>query len=220
MTKKCVQCGKSFDISEQELEYYESQHIQIPVCCRSCRRHNRIQKRDSIPRRYFGLFPARGRTRGKDGRRIRTGGPAGMVFRGKYMLIAVLALLIYNQVVSNRVTNYQGSKTASSPAAVETAAGGYGQSGNKEPLTFRNFDLLTEHFEKHGREMGYDSVEAYFAAANEVVDNPDSLHKKEAEDGDDIYFLPETGDLVIVSTDGYIRTYFRPEDGIAYYNRQ
>ena len=27
-------------------------------------------------------------------------------------------------------------------------------------------------------------------------------------------------EFVIVSTDGYIRTYFKPEDGIAYYNRQ
>ena len=51
-------------------------------------------------------------------------------------------------------------------------------------------------------------------AASEV------LHKIEAEDGDDVYYLESTNEFVIVSTDGYIRTYFKPEDGIEYYNRQ
>ena len=46
------------------------------------------------------------------------------------------------------------------------------------------------------------------------------IHKLEAEDGDDVYYLEETNEFVIVSTDGYIRTYFKPSKGIDYYNRQ
>ena len=42
----------------------------------------------------------------------------------------------------------------------------------------------------------------------------------EKDDGDDIYYLERTNELVIVSTDGYIRTYFRPDSGIKYYNKQ
>ena len=68
--------------------------------------------------------------------------------------------------------------------------------------------------------MGYDSKEEYLAGANAVIANPDSLHKLEEEDGDNVYYLEETNEFVIVSTDGYIRTYFWPQDGIAYYNRQ
>ena len=68
--------------------------------------------------------------------------------------------------------------------------------------------------------MGFSSASAYEEAAREVVQNSNSLHKIEAEDGDDVYYLKSTNELVIVSTDGYIRTYFKPEDGIAYYNRQ
>jgi pyocin large subunit-like protein len=53
-----------------------------------------------------------------------------------------------------------------------------------------------------------------------VITSSESLHKIEAEDGDDIYFLESTEELVILSKDGYIRTYFKPEDGIDYFNRQ
>ena len=87
-------------------------------------------------------------------------------------------------------------------------------------LTFRYESYLLEHYEKHGKEMGFSSPEAYLARANEVVKDPASLHKLEAEDGDHVYYLEATNDLVIVSTDGYIRTYFRPNDGIDYFNRQ
>ena len=80
--------------------------------------------------------------------------------------------------------------------------------------------MLNEHFQKHGVEMGFSSASAYEEAAREVVQDSNSLHKIEAEDGDDVYYLKSTNELVIVSTDGYIRTYFKPEDGIAYYNRQ
>ena len=88
------------------------------------------------------------------------------------------------------------------------------------PLTFRNSYRLDEHYEKHGIEMGFASAAEYEAAAKKVVLNPDSLHKIEAEDGDDVYYLEETNEFVIVSTDGYIRTYFNPSGGIDYYNRQ
>ena len=87
-------------------------------------------------------------------------------------------------------------------------------------LAFRNQSLLNEHYDKHGADMGYTSAESYEAAACEVVNNRDSLHKTEAEDGDDVYYLESTNELVIVSKDGFIRTYFCPEDGIEYYNRQ
>lgn len=85
---------------------------------------------------------------------------------------------------------------------------------------FRNDKLLTQHYDKHGIEMGFDSKESYEAAASMVVTNPDSLHKTEADDGDDVYYLEETNEFVIVSTDGYIRTYFLPDGGKKYFDKQ
>ena len=94
------------------------------------------------------------------------------------------------------------------------------ESGAESGLSFRNENLLQEHYEKHGIDMGFSSAQEYEAAANAVVANEEALHKLEAEDGDDVYYLEETNEFVIVSTDGYIRTYFCPDSGVDYYNRQ
>ena len=85
---------------------------------------------------------------------------------------------------------------------------------------FRSKSLLNSHYEKHGEEMGFDSAKAYEEAASKVVENENSLQKVEEEDGDRVYYLESSNEFVIVSTDGYIRTYFYPEDGLDYYNRQ
>lgn len=85
---------------------------------------------------------------------------------------------------------------------------------------FRSDKLWQDHYEKHGIEMGFDSPEDYLLAANKVIKNENVLHKPEEEDGDDVYYLEETNEFVIVSTDGYLRTYFNPNDGIRYFNRQ
>lgn len=87
-------------------------------------------------------------------------------------------------------------------------------------IRFRNDKLLEEHYEKHGVSMGFDTAEDYEQAACYVVTNKSALHKTESEDGDDVYYLEDTNEFVIVSTDGYIRTYFMPEDGIDYFKRQ
>lgn len=66
---------------------------------------------------------------------------------------------------------------------------------------------MQEHFNKHGSEFGYASTSQYVSGANSVINSPDSLHKTKAEDGDGIYYIQATNELVILSTEGYIRTY-------------
>ncbi|MBD5507405.1 MAG: hypothetical protein HDR05_05000 [Lachnospiraceae bacterium] len=85
---------------------------------------------------------------------------------------------------------------------------------------FRKAEYLQEHFEKHGAEFGYATAEEYLSGANRVITSPGVLHKQEAEDGDDVYYLEATNEIVFVSTSGYLRTYFKPNDGKAYYDRQ
>lgn len=106
--------------------------------------------------------------------------------------------------------------TASEATTTDNSSSEY--SSSYTPLTFRNDKLLNSHYEKHGIEMGYNSASDYVAAANAVIYNPNSLHKLEAEDGDDVYFLESTNEFVVVSTDGYIRTYYYAD--IDYFNRQ
>lgn len=83
---------------------------------------------------------------------------------------------------------------------------------------FRKARYLTEHFQKHGEEFPYATEEEYLQGANNVINNPEALHKLEAEDGDDVYYVESTNEFVIVSTDGFIRTYFKAD--MDYYNRQ
>lgn len=85
-------------------------------------------------------------------------------------------------------------------------------------LAFRTEDKLQQHFEKHGQETGCATAEEYLAAANAVVANPAALHKLQAEDGDDLYFLESTGEFVVVSPAGYIRTYYLTDRD--YFERQ
>lgn len=91
---------------------------------------------------------------------------------------------------------------------------------SQKVYTFRSEKLLEEHYQKHGIEMGFSTMEDYVAAANIVIHSPDALHKLEKEDGDDVYYLEATNEFVIVSTDGYIRTYFYPDGGKEYFDRQ
>ena len=86
-------------------------------------------------------------------------------------------------------------------------------------LTFRSESLREDHYQKHGIEMGFASAKEYENAAAAVVSDSRALHKLEKEDGDDVYYLKDTNEFVIVSTDGYIRTYFYPRDGIEYFER-
>lgn len=89
---------------------------------------------------------------------------------------------------------------------------------------FRNEKLLNQHFEKHGSEFfddfGYENAQEYEKGASDVINNPEALFKYEAEDGDGVYYIEQTNEFVILSTDGYIRTYFRPSGKIDYFNRQ
>lgn len=96
----------------------------------------------------------------------------------------------------------------------------YPQSDIQVDYHFRNDNLLSDHYKKHGIEMGFNSKEDYEKAASAVINNPNALHKIEKEDGDDVYYVEDSNEFVIVSTDGYIRTYFLPDSGKKYYDKQ
>ena len=87
---------------------------------------------------------------------------------------------------------------------------------------FRNKNTRNSHFEKHGAEFGgqYKTAEEYETGADRVAQNPNALHKTEKEDGDDVYYIEATNEFVVVSKDGYIRTYFKPSAGKKYFDRQ
>lgn len=118
------------------------------------------------------------------------------------------------------VSQEQPAETQQEPEAIPTATAVQATAPAELKYKFKKSEYLTEHFQKHGAEFPYATEEEYLTGANNVIENPNALHKLEAEDGDDVYYVESTNEFVIVSTDGYIRTYFRPDSGIDYFNRQ
>ncbi len=114
------------------------------------------------------------------------------------------------------VTETPTPKATEAPTATPTAK----PENTGKKYRFRNYKLLDQHYEKHGIEMGFANREDYEKAASDVINNPKALHKTESEDGDYVYYVEETNEFVVLSRDGYIRTYFLPSQGKKYYDRQ
>lgn len=124
---------------------------------------------------------------------------------------------------SEAVKQESGKESSSSALSVsESSEENYESEAETLTYYFASDYLLDSHFEKHGHEFDgqYATAEEYEAGANRVINSPDALYKTEQEDGDHIYYLEETNEFVVVSTSGSIRTYFKPTDGIDYFNRQ
>ena len=143
-----------------------------------------------------------------------------------YYLIAIIVILFGGTGAVGTITETEITPPQQTTVIVEEQQQAESQVVVEEQYvqeitySFRNEKLLNEHYEKHGIEMGFDNAESYEAAANEVINHPDTLHRIEEEDGDDVYYLEENNGFVIVSIDGYIRTFFYPDDGLEYFNRQ
>ena len=147
--------------------------------------------------------------------------------RGRFSIIGIILLLIGVEFASLWTNGDAKLPTSLEPEAYQQQTERVQDSERTQTYadsqqlrhhyTFRNDRLLNQHYEKHGREMGFPNAQAYQKAALNVVNNPASFHKVEMDDGDDVYYLEITNEFVIVSTDGYIRTYFKPSNGIKYY---
>jgi pyocin large subunit-like protein len=81
---------------------------------------------------------------------------------------------------------------------------------------------LEEHFEKHGEQFPGLSVTTYLAAAQMLRDAPQGgdVLELRRRDGVITRFDRATGAFLAVNRDGTIRTFFKPNDGEAYFRRQ
>ena len=273
----CKQCGKEFELSESEINFYKSKNLHLPKRCKECRQENKQKKNGRVQEyetpdmknKYQSLSNSSSSRNNK------------LIYL-VYAVLIIAILLSVGGIVLTHIDFTDGYAETNEPvydstiyipeetysnseivpetvpeivedetevseeiiqsesetsvediqsepeAPAESVQREIEDSANQEQTNesvtlqyrFRNSELLNEHFQKHGVEMGFATKEDYQAAASAVVTNANALHKLEAEDGDDVYYLEASNEFVIVSTDGYIRTYFKPNDGIEYYNRQ
>lgn len=244
MLRTCKQCGKTFNLTQSEIDFYNGKGLQLPKRCESCRNANK-KKNSSKQQDYQVRYQPE-----KNSSSRSTSIPIKMI-------ILLIILVIYGLVqlvtyTNNTDTNSSNSVEYSSTSQSVTTSQDNIIDNNTELVTtiqdtsatqdittveetttilettsiedgyiryyFRNNDRLIQHYEKHGIEMGFASAEDYEKSASDVINNPNSLHKLEAEDNDDVYYLESTGEFVILSTDGYIRTYYYAD--LDYFNRQ
>ena len=235
MLRTCKQCGKTFNLTQSEIDFYNKKGLQLPKRCESCRNANKknSSKQQDYQVRYQPEKSSSSRS---------TSVPIKMIIL--LIILVIFGLVQLVTYTNNTDTNSSNSVEYSSISQTVTTSqqNAIDNTSNTKLVTttqdittveettttsvedgyiryyFRNNDRLIQHYEKHGIEMGFASAEDYEKSASDVINNPNSLHKLEAEDNDDVYYLESTGEFVILSTDGYIRTYYYAD--LDYFNRQ
>ena len=88
---------------------------------------------------------------------------------------------------------------------------------------FSSTARLAEHYQKHGREFGSISQAQYLQLAQQLRDAPvggDIVEVVRQSDGVISRFDRRSGAFLAADADGTIRTFFKPNDGEAYFRRQ
>ncbi len=265
MIRKCVDCGRDFEITEGEIEFYNKKNMNLPKRCKECRdkkkNGGKPEQNTAKPAQNTAKPAQSSVPSGNGGKK-----PKKLGITAAGILAAIGILFGGNSVVQNlnqnpapeeseigyvteledqavvedldnleidlgdvvavvdetAVENETVSEVTETEGSSQTTEAEVKEEDKVEAVhyTFAKKQYLTEHFEKHGGEFDYANEEEYLEGANRVINDPNSLHKLEKEDGDDVYFLESTGEFVVVSKKGFIRTYFIPSAGIKYYNRQ
>lgn len=190
--RNCKQCGKEFILNDSEIKFYKDKKLELPKRCNACRKENKDKNLKS--------------------NEIKHNVKNNNTDKKKTTRNIIITSIVFLLLIISKVFNIPFDGLSTNIISESN------QSNNS--FEFRNDQFLEEHFLKHGAEFGYQSKEEYVAGANKVINSSQSMHKEEAEDGDNIYYDKTNNEIVFVSKDGYIRTYFKPSDGINYFNRQ
>ncbi len=87
---------------------------------------------------------------------------------------------------------------------------------------FRSPELLNEHFHKHGAEFGHIDKREYLRLAQELRDAPPGgpILESRRRNGEFSRFDKRHGYFGAYNPDRTIRTFFIPNDGVRYFERQ
>ena len=117
------------------------------------------------------------------------------------------------------------SRSATGPSAVAASPGSAASSAASiihPEIGFSDAAHLAEHFQKHGWEFGGITEAEDLHRAQTLRDRPAGGPVREAvrRDGVVTRFDRSEGEFLAFDRDLTIRTYFRPNDGKAYFDRQ
>lgn len=138
------------------------------------------------------------------------------------LLVSVLALCFpeLRGALGLEVGGESSTATLERPAA--RAARGVVAAGVDVSIGFRSERALDEHFEKHGGEFGRVSRSEYLLLAQTLRDAPvgGDVVQSTRSDGVVTRFDRASGAFLAFNGDRTIRTFFKPDDGFAYFQRQ
>lgn len=129
------------------------------------------------------------------------------------MLMIALALLAGAcRQTSSAPTQIQG-KPDMQPESSVTA---------RTEIGFASRKKFVDHYDKHGSEFGLISKEEYLRQAQELRDRPldSTVLESVRSDGVITRFDKTSGAFLAFNADRIIRTFFKPNDGEAYFRRQ
>ena len=136
-------------------------------------------------------------------------------------LVAVVAVWIVIRLGGG--TSAPGHSRVPPPATTAKAASAGVAPTTASSARFRSRAQLEDHYRKHGAEFGRISIDDYVRRAQALRDAPaggDVLEVVRTADGVVSRFDRATGAFLAFDTDGTIRTFFKPNDGEAYFRRQ
>jgi pyocin large subunit-like protein len=116
------------------------------------------------------------------------------------------------------VTSSSASAPVTPSASVPSAP-----PGARSAIGFRTAERLADHFAKHGAEFNAPNADAYLVLAQTLRATPpagDVLEIVRPTDGVISKFDRPSGAFIAFDADSTIRTFFKPNDGEAYFRRQ
>jgi pyocin large subunit-like protein len=114
---------------------------------------------------------------------------------------------------------------AGMPAAMETTAAeatAASAATYDEPIWTGGEENAEHHWQKHGGEFPqFATREAYVAGAHAFIDHPPpGTLTKRRDNGDTLFYDPGSNTFAVRAPGGAPRTFFRPDSGRAYWERQ
>lgn len=142
--------------------------------------------------------------------------------RSVRLVLALVAALVLWLVESRGGRSAPGVPPPPPVAATSGQGTSPGPAVTHPEIGFRDLSHLAEHFQKHGAEFGGISESEYLVRAQTLRDRPAGGNIREAvrRDGVITRFDRGSGDFLAFDPDLKIRTFFRPNDGEAYFDRQ
>lgn len=138
--------------------------------------------------------------------------------RNLYLLIAAILVILVLAL-----PQLFGGEESAAPQAEQTAAAEAdattSEATEADYHDWANLQTLPDHFDRHGGDFGAIDMYDYARMAHKLYEHRDSFQVKTDKSNVRVYD-PDTNSFGAYHKDGTTKTFFKPDDGQAYFDRQ